>query len=159
MNPLRHALPIAAANPHEGDAASSQTDSLPSPREAIFKALELEGCNPRLDNDGDIEFRHHDLLYLIRFNAKDPEYLQIVLPAFHAIGTDAAHAVAYEAANLTNATCKAAKVSIERGQTFAAIETFVATYHHVVPVLIRCANALEYAARSFAMAFSMIGRR
>lgn len=157
MNPLRQS--IATSNPQAGETASGETDQQPSARDAIFKLLELEGCSPRIDNEGDIQFQYRDLRYHVLFNAEDPEYLRILLPAFRAIDTDKDRAVAYEAANLTNATCKAAKIMVERGQTFATVEIFEASHHHVVPVLMRCAHALEYAARSYGMAFSMIGRR
>lgn len=159
MNPLPHSIPITTENLQAGEAVSGQTEPQLSPRDAIFKALELEGCRPSFDNDGDIRFHYRDLLYLVLFNARDPEYLRILVPSIHSIGTDAERVVAYEAANLTNATCKAAKIVVERGHTFAAMESFMASYHHVVPVLMRCANTLEYAVRAFAMAFSMIDRR
>ena len=125
----------------------------------MVKLLELEGCKARVDNDGDIVFTHRDLHYLLLFSAQDSEYVRLVLPSFCAIGSDAERAAAYEAANITNATCKAAKVTVERGQTHATVECFLASQHHIVPVLMRSAGALDHAARSFAVAYTMIRRR
>lgn len=159
MNPLPHSMLITTENPPAGEAAPAQAEPQLSPRDAVFKALELEGCRPSFDNDGDIRFHYRDLLYLVLFNARDPEYLRILVPGIHTIGTDAERVVAYEAANLTNSTCKATKIVVERGHAYAAMESFMASHHHVVPVLIRCASTLEYAVRAFAMAYSMIDRR
>lgn len=158
MNPLRTLVPTPT-----GGAASTglaaPTAEQPSARDAIVKLLELEGCKPRLDDDGDVVFSHRELNYVLLFNAQDPEYIRLMLPNFCAVGTDAERAAAYEAANGANATCKAAKVMVEHGQTHAAVECFLASPHHVVPVLMRCAGALEHAARSFAVAYTLIRRR
>lgn len=158
MNPLRTLFPSTdAAPPTTG--ATTPTAEQPSARDAIMKLLELESCRPRVDNDGDIVFSHRDLNYVLLFNAQDPEYIRLLLPNFCAVGTDAERAAAYEAASITNATCKAAKVTVEHGQTHAAVECFLASPHHFVPVLMRSAGALEHAARSFGVAYTMMRRR
>lgn len=158
MNPLRNLFSDAAAVSAATGPASQTTEQV-SPRDAIVKLLEAEGCKPRFDKDNDLVFVRSDLTYVLIFSAKDPEYLRLMLPNFCAIGTDAERAAAYEAANLTNATCKAAKVTVERGQTHAYIECFFASLHHTIPVLMRCAEALDHAARSFGVAYAMIRRR
>lgn len=158
MIPLPNMHPTTSIAPAAAGVASEAPERI-SPRDAIVKLLEVEGCKPRSDKDGDVVFVRGDLTYVLIFSAKDPEYLRLVLPNFCAIGTDAERAAAYEAANLTNATCKAAKVAIERGQTYASVECFFASLHHVIPVMMRCAEALAYAARSFGVAYGMVGRR
>lgn len=140
-------------------APAENAETTVSAREAMVKLLQLEGCKPRLDADGDIVFELRELTFLLLFDAREPEYIRLLLPNFCAVGTDAERAAAYEAANLSNATSKAAKVTIERGQTHAAVETFVASAYHVLPVLLRCAGALEHGARSFATAYGLIRRR
>lgn len=156
MNPLRTLFPNA--DDASAGAATTPTEHR-SARDAIVKLLELEGCKPRVDQDGDVVFVHHELNYLLLLSAKDPEFVRLVLPSFCAVGSDAERAAAYEAANVANATCKAAKVSVEHGQTHAAVECFLASPHEIVPVLMRCAGALEHAARAFAMAYAMIRRQ
>lgn len=158
MNPLRTLFPTADAAPAIPEPATPTAEQ-PSARDAIVKLLDLEGCKPRVDNDGDVVFTHHGLYFLVMFSAQDPEYVRLILPNFCAVGTDAERAAAFEAANITNATCKAAKVWGEHGQTHAAVECFLASQHQFVPVLMRSAAALEYARRSFDMAYEMIRRR
>lgn len=158
MNPLRTLFPNADTAA-DATGAVTPTSEQPSARDAIIKLLELEGCKPRVDKDGDVVFSHRELNYLLLFNAQDPEYVRLLLPNFCAVGTDAERAAAYEAASVTNATCKAAKVTVEHGQTHAAVECFLASPHHFVPVLMRSAGALEHAARSFGVAYTMIRRR
>ena len=153
MNPLRTLFPNADA------LAATPTVEQPSARDAIVELLELEGCKPRVDSEGDVVFTLSELNYVLLFNAQDPEYVRLLLPSFCAVATDPERAAAYEAANVTNATCKAAKVTVERGQTHAAVECFLATPHHFAPVLMRSAGALEHAARSLGVAYTMIRRR
>lgn len=157
MNPLRTLFP----NAHDAPAAvgpATAPAAQPSARDAIVQLLELEGCKPRVDKDGDVVFVHRQLNYLLLLSAQDPEFVRLVLPNFCAVGSEAERAAAYEAANVANATCKAAKVTVEHGQTHAAVECFLASPHHFVPVLMRCAGALEHAARSFGIAYTMIRR-
>lgn len=158
MNPLRTLFPNAGTAAAANGPPTPTADQLTA-RDAIIKLLELEGCKPRADKDDDIVFSHRDLNYLLLFDAQDPEYVRLLLPNFCAVGTDAERAAAYEAASATNATCKAAKVTVEHGQTHAAVECFLASPHHFVPVLMRSAGALEHAARSFGVAYTMIRRR
>lgn len=158
MNPLRTLFPNADAAP-EAAGTATPTAEQPSARDAIVKLLELEGCKPRVDKDGDVVFSHREVNYLLLFNGQDPEYIRLLLPNFCAVAKDAERAAAYEAASITNATCKAAKVTVEHGQTHAAVECFLASPHHFVPVLMRSAGALEHAARSFGVAYTMIRRR
>ena len=158
MNPLRNLFSNPAAAPATAGPASHAAGQA-SPRDAIVKLLEVEGCKPHFDMDGDLVFVRSGLNYVLIFSAKDPEYLRLVLPNFCAIGAGAERAAAYEAANLTNATCKAAKVAVEGGQTHAFVECFFASLHHIIPVMMRCAEALDHAARSFGMAYTMVRRR
>lgn len=158
MNPLRTLFPTAADTP-AATGPATPTTTQPSARDAVVELLELEGCKPRVDKDGDVVFTLRELHYVLLFNVQDPEYVRLLLPNFCAVATDPERAAAYEAANETNATCKAAKVTVERGQTHATVECFLATPHHFVPVLMRSAGALEYACNSFRVLFPMIRRR
>lgn len=126
-----------------------------APAEALVELLNLEGCSPVVQSEGEIRFVRNELRYWVLLSRADPEFVRVILPNFHAIGSDSERAIAYAAANVTNATCKAAKVYVERNQTLAVIECFLSSPTQLVPVLMRCAGALEHAYRSFAIAYAM----
>jgi hypothetical protein len=149
--PSRHEVPNAAM---EADA-SAPAQPMRLPADALVELLALEGCHPSVGGQGEIRFVRNELHYVLILSRTDPEFVRLILPNFYAIGNDSERIVAHAAANVANATCKAAKIYVERDQTLAAIECFLASPTQFVPVLMRCAGALEHAARSFAVAFSM----
>lgn len=157
MNPLRQLFSVTAAPA----ATASEPEAVEhvAPRDAIAKMLEVEGCKPHADKDGNLAFERNSLSYLLIFSEKDPEYLRLLLPCIFKTETDEERAAAYEAANLTSAACKAAKITVEGNWTHAAIECFLASQHHMVPVVMRCTEALAYARTSFNMAYAMVRRR
>lgn len=152
-HPLHSFLPGLRSTAGNAETASSEQPL--APRQAISQLLNLEGCAPRLDDDGDIRFDHDGIHYLLLFSEADPEYMRLVLPSFFAIDNESERAIALSAANATNSSCKAAKVFIDQKQTHAVIECFLSSQAQLVPVLMRCLSALEHAARSFAMAYAL----
>jgi hypothetical protein len=135
--------------------ASAPAQPMRLPADALVELLALEGCHPTVGDQGVIRFVRNELHYMLILSRTDPEFVRLILPNFYAIGDDSERIVAYAAANVANATCKAAKIYVERDKTLAAIECFLTSPAQLVPVLLRCAGALEHAARSFAVAFSM----
>ncbi len=146
-----HALPNGAKETEGSDPVQPMR----LPADVLLELLALEGCHPSVGDQGEIRFVRNELHYMLMLSRTDPEFVRLILPNFYAIGDDSERIVAYAAANVANATCKAAKIYVERNQTLAAIECFLASPAQLVPVLVRCAGALEHAARSFAVAFSM----
>jgi len=153
MNSFRSFLPSAA--PDSADATAAAPKSPETARDAIVELLKLEGCEPRVDSDGDVVFTYKDFKYLLIFSRKDPEYIRLVLPNFWSIDSDSERSVAYAAANITNRSCKAAKICVEGEQTNAVIECFMAAPEQIIPVLLRSAGALEHAVRTFSVACTL----
>jgi hypothetical protein len=156
MRLFRSFLPLSAAASRGAEPAPDTTDAPARPaKDAIVDLLKLEGCQPTVDDDGDIVFRHHNITYVLIFSKKDPEFIRLLLPNFLRVESDTDRRAAFEAANLTNRLCKAAKIYLERNQAQAAIEYFLASHQHIVSVLLRSAHALEHAAKFFGAAYSI----
>ena len=127
--------------------------SLPgTAKDVILKALELEGSNPKIDEDGDIVFKHNRFHFLLIFSQADPEYIRLLLPNFYEVENEKQRTAAFAAANDANAICKAAKVYVSSNQTHAAIEGFLAASEQIVPVLMRCLDALEHSVNTYNVA-------
>lgn len=154
---MNHPYPSPHEVPNGAKLADASAPGQPMrpPGDAFVELLALEGCHPSVGDQGEIRFVRNQVHYILILSRTDPEYVRLILPSFYAIGDDSERIVAHAAANLANATCKAAKICVERDQTFAAIECFLASPTQFVPVLMRCAGALEHAARSFGVAFAM----
>lgn len=147
--------PHALQNGAKEADASAPAQPMRLPADALVELLALEGCHPSVGDPGEIRFVRNELHFMLVLSRTDPEFVRLILPNFYAIGDDSERIVAHAAANIANATCKAAKIYVERDQTLATIECFLASPAQLVPVLMRSAGALEHAARSFAVAFSM----
>lgn len=139
----------------DSSAGAAPLPAIDQARRALQDLLSLEGCQPRIDSDGDIVFRHQQLTYVVVFSRKDPEFVRLVLPNFWTIDSEAELKAAYRAANLANSTCKAAKVYVEHRQTLAAVECFMAAPEQLVPVVLRSADALADAAKTFGVACAL----
>ena len=141
--------------PLRGLLASDSGATGQSAQNAILDLLRLEGCRPRAEGEGVIYFDHHELKFVLLLSPNDPEFVRVLLPNFCAVRNDAERVVAHAAANVVNRTCMAVKVYVEGQQTQAAVECFLAAPTQIVPVLMRCARALEHGARTFAVARAM----
>lgn len=122
-------------------------------RALAMRWLELEGCQPRIDRDGDIVFVHRAAFCLLRFDTLDPEAVRLVLPDFHPVPAAAGQAAALRAANAANMRCKVAKVHLDGDKVHATVECFLADPQQIAPTLLRCADALLYAARTFCTSY------
>lgn len=112
-------------------------------------SLAAEGYRPELDDDGDVRFRHEGSSYFIEVREDDPMFFRVVMPNFWDIESPKERARIIEAANITCSDVKVAKVFIVRNDTWCAVELFLPSQEHFVPILQRCLLAIRAAVNTF----------
>lgn len=136
--------------------------STPSPLSALYQTVVQEelGFVARVDDEGDVVFKHPDLgtLY-ISLSEADPEFLRLVYPSFVAgneLGLTRARFL--EAINTVNNRCKAIKLTLPQDQVdrparvSSAVESFVAgrdtmpTEALIRAIIERCVSAIRHGA-------------
>ncbi|MFM7348319.1 MAG: hypothetical protein ACKO01_02390 [Erythrobacter sp.] len=132
-----------AAAPAAEQPASSETH-------AIRDYLELEGFNPRIDNDGDICFDYEGATMLLLFDRRDAENIRLttvieVLPPKQAT-TTAVWAIAHE---VTQSIRFVKIILLKSGHVLASVEMIAPWPSSVIPCLVRAASALLAAAAAY----------
>jgi hypothetical protein len=117
-----------------------------------FDYLFEEGYSPRIDGDGDIQFKFEGKSYYIIPDASDPIYFHMYLPAGFGpeknIDDDRLHA----AAAVSTALTKVAKVVPDPGCIRISVEMFVPSPQDVKVVFRRSLSVIDTALKTFVMA-------
>lgn len=133
-----------------------------TPLAALYQHVVQEelGLVARIDEDGDVLFRHPDLgTMFFSLTETDPEFLRLVYPSFvDADELGLTRLQLLEVINAVNHRCKAVKLSVQRGQgaaagrVSAAIESFVAAADKLPAeellrgIVARCVSAIRHSA-------------
>jgi len=112
--------------------------------------LNSEGYQAKIDSDGDVRFKSEGRTFFIAIDEDDPLFLRIVLPNIWPIENNEEKLQVLIAADYTNRKIKAAKVFIAQGNTWAAIESFVADPENISAIFKRSLSALNGSAMQFA---------
>jgi hypothetical protein len=102
------APPVAADT--SGDGPIAQTFSKEQRLEIYVRAIEANGYSPRILDGDIIEFRRSGLYYYVSVEDREPEFVQLVLPAFWEIESENEQERAVRAASYASARAKGAKV-------------------------------------------------
>lgn len=110
--------------------------SNPTALAALYQTVVQEelGLVARIDDDGDVLFRHPDLgTMFFSLSESDPEFLRLVYPSFvDASELSLSRAQFLEVINSVNNRCKAVKLTLQQdradrpGRVSASVESFVA---------------------------------
>lgn len=133
-----------------------------TPLAALYQHVVQEemGLVARVDEDGDVLFRHPDLgTMFFSLSESDPEFLRLVYPNFaDAADLGLTRAELLEVVNGVNHRCKAVKLSVQQGRdgsvgrVSAAIESFVAGQDTLPSeallraIVTRCVSAIRHSA-------------
>ncbi|KRC73264.1 hypothetical protein D3C87_404490 [compost metagenome] len=133
-----------------------------TPLAALYQSVVQEelGLVARVDDDGDVLFRHPDLgTMFFSLSESDPEFMRLVYPSFvdaNELGVTRLQLL--EVVNAVNHGCKAVKLSVQAasgptaGRVSASIESFVAAPDKLpAPELLRaivarCVSAIRHSA-------------
>lgn len=114
----------------------------------ILEFLRDEGYRPRIDDDGDIVFKHEGKTHLILLDEKD-EFFQLALPNIWRVESPQERRDAIEASERATAKTKVGKVYLVRENVWAGFETLcsVEAFKAVLP---RALSVVRAASRNFA---------
>lgn len=114
--------------------------------------LKEEGYAPKIDEDGDLAFKHEGGLYYVFTNEDDPRYFCLNFPGFWSIDSPEELQKALLVANDVTRGTKVVKITINSGRsnTSAGAEIFVEEPEDFKPIFKRCITAIQYAVRQFA---------
>lgn len=137
----------AAAPPlpaESGDAAP------PSRTMQILDWLAGEGFRARLDDDGDIHFRHEGRVVYVVLAPDDLAYVRLLVPGLWKCDDEAELRAALAVANKLNDDVKVAKVVVgAKGGVFASIELLLDGLETFRSVALRCLDLLGAARWEF----------
>lgn len=136
--------------------------SNPTPLTALYQNVVQEelGLVARIDEDGDVLFRHPDLgTMFFSLSESDPEFLRLVYPSFVDAGELGLSRVQLlEVINGVNHRCKAVKLSLQQdregkpGRVSASLESFVAAADTLPAeallraIMARCVSVIRHSA-------------
>lgn len=107
-----------------GTVAHGQMD-----REAIQKLyldyLSEQGYQPKVDEDGDVQFKREGFTYFISVDEQDPEFFGLMLPNIWEIESDEERLYALFACNEATANTKVAKAQVVGDNVWISAEVFV----------------------------------
>ncbi len=142
-------LPAAQALAQDTDKKSWDKEAL---QRLYVDYLSEEGYKPKIDSDGDVQFKREGKTYFISVADNDPEFFRVVLPAIWSIESEEERSQALVAADRSNALCKAAKVYTVADNVWVSLELFVAQPEDFKNVFRRAISALDNGAVAFAKA-------
>jgi hypothetical protein len=110
-----------------------------------------EGYRPRIDDDGDVVFKHEGRTYYITIDVNDKEFFRLIFPNFWSIENDEERDRAYIAADYATERTKVAKVYMRSDglDMMASIEMFIADPAGFAAVFPRCLSALQASVKNF----------
>lgn len=136
--------------------------SNPTALTALYQTVVQEelGLVARIDEDGDVLFRHPDLgTMFFSLSETDPEFLRLVYPSFVDAGElGLTRAQLLEVVNAVNNRCKAVKLTLQQdrgpkaGRVSASLEGFVAASDTLPAeallraIVARCVSVIRHSA-------------
>jgi hypothetical protein len=130
--------------------AESSDAAPPSRTLQILDWLAGEGFRARVDDDGDIHFRHEGRDVYVVLEPDDLSYLRLLVPGLWKCDDEAEFRVALAVANELNDDVKVAKVVVSaKGGVFASIELLLDGLETFRSVALRCLDLLGAARWEF----------
>lgn len=108
-----------------------------------IRYLTDEGYKPKVDKDGDVQFKHESKVYFISVDERDPEFFRIVLAGIWSIESELERQKVLVAADHSNATSKVAKVFTLRDRVWVSIEVFLSKPEQFRQIFKRSMSALQ----------------
>ena len=129
-----------------GFSVAQEADDRPSKaqlQQVYSDYLREEGFSPKVDSDGDVQFKFEGSNYFIAVDEKDPMYFALVYANFWEIEDAAERAKVLEAANHVCRNQKVVKVYALESNVWASIEIFLPSTDQFKPVFNRALRALQ----------------
>ena len=115
-----------------------------TPHSAVFcHQLEAEGYRPHWNELDQLVFKRAGLTYLLRFDALDPQFLEIVLPNLWTVTDAFERSKVLFAINEVNSVIKVVKLVLIETCVRANFETFIANPSDFGEVLQRGFNSID----------------
>lgn len=113
--------------------------------------LSTEGYRPKVDGDGDVQFKREGRTYFIDVTARDPEFFRVVLANVWSIENEAERSKVLVAADYSNAKSKVSKVATVGDNVWVSTEVFVASPEDFTGIFKRLMSALDHGVTKFAL--------
>ncbi len=115
------------------------------------KYLTDEGYRPKLDDDGDVLFKHEGGSYYLIAQADDPTFLQIFYPNFWKLEKPEDLEKAYRSASEVSRATKVTKVYVNgnKENVSASVELYIQKQEDLQHFLARALAAIRHAVREF----------
>jgi hypothetical protein len=111
--------------------------------------LKEEGYAPKIDEDGDVQFKYEGKTYYILINEEDPTFFELIYPSFWKIESEEERSRAYIASSYATMDTKVAKIFPTETNTTATIEMFVSDPGDIQQHLDRILRALRTAVEKY----------
>ncbi|EDN67587.1 conserved hypothetical protein, secreted [Beggiatoa sp. PS] len=113
--------------------------------------LKKEGYFPKIDSDGDVNFKKEGDVYFIdvRSQQEDPQYFRIVHPLFWSIDNEIERQEVLAVADRVNSSVKVVKIYTVKDDTWASVSIFVSNREDFKDSFPRLMSALTTGVKRF----------
>ncbi len=118
-------------------------------QELYVKYLREEGYLPKVDEDGDVQFKREGFTYFISVNENDLEFFGLMLPNIWEIASDEERLYALFACNEATANTKVAKAQVVGDNVWISAEIFLERPEDFSKVLDRIFMSMDTALDTF----------
>jgi hypothetical protein len=123
---------------------------------AFKEFLEELNYQPKIDKDGDVNFKLDNKFYYIQVNEKDPTYFKVCYPDFIEINSKTKYQSAVFAANIANRKTKNAKIVVYEDYIVAYSGSFISNFEDYKGIFSRGILVIKTAMRHFLDAMEII---
>jgi hypothetical protein len=142
--------PEQPAAPARSPAPAGQPSGTPRKKvELYMEYLQGEGYAPKVDDDGDVVFKHEGGTYIMFADEQDRTYFRLVFPAFWEIESEEEGEQVHQTMCELNGGLKVVKFYVVRNNTWASVEMFVDPIENFPAVFGRCLSLLGHARNQF----------
>ncbi len=111
--------------------------------------LREEGYQPRVDEDGDVQFKREGFTYFISVDENDPEFFGLMLPNIWEIESDEERLYALFACNEATANTKVAKAQVVGDNVWISAEVFLEKPDDFRKIIHRAFSAMDSALEKY----------
>lgn len=111
--------------------------------------LSEEGYQPKVDEDGDVQFKREGFTYFISVNEDDPEFFGVMLPNIWEIESDEERLYALFACNEATANTKVAKAQVVGDNVWISAEVFVEKPEDFSKIMHRAFSSMDSALEKY----------
>ncbi len=111
--------------------------------------LREEGYQPRVDEDGDVQFKREGFTYFISVDEEDPEFFGLMLPNIWEIESDEERLYALFACNEATANTKVAKAQVVGDNVWISAEVFLEKPEDFRKIIHRAFSSMDSALEKY----------